>query len=75
MKSNGMTNKNPVTYPHSDFSPYRKKVYDAPKIRAKPNFYFLKKASMSDFFLKKWHTKTGQKGYVPYISYPSNFWI
>ena len=52
MKSNGMTNKNPVTHPRSDFSPYRKKVYDAPKIRAKPNFYFLKKGFYVSFFLK-----------------------
>ena len=45
-------------------------------LKFEPNqmFISLKKASMSEFF-KKWHKKTGQKGYVPYISYPSNFWI
>ena len=69
-----MMNKNPVTDPRSDFSPYRTKFMVHLKFEPNRIFISLKKASMSEFF-KKWHTKTGQKGYVPYISYPSNFWI
>ena len=49
MKSNGMTNKNPVTHPRSDFSPYRKKFMMHLKFEPNRIFISLKKASMSEF--------------------------